>query len=90
MKSKLFLLLSTLLITLLGYISASAQGERVIKTAGNAYITSGSSAFIDERRNAIRRWDDTETVVSFYFRANECGKMDIALQAKGKMYRTSM
>ena len=84
MKSKLFLLLSTLLITLLGYISASAQGERVIKTAGNAYITSGSSAFIDERRNAIRRWDDTETVVSFYFRANECGKMDIALQAKGK------
>ena len=84
MKSKLFLLLSTLLITLLGYISASAQSERVIKTAGNAYITSGSSAFIDERRNAIRRWDDTETVVSFYFRANECGKMDIALQAKGK------
>ena len=84
MKSKLFLLLSTLLITLLGYISASAQSERVIKTAGNAYITSGSSAFIDERRNAIRRWDDSETVVSFYFRANECGKMDIALQAKGK------
>lgn len=84
MKTKGFLLLATLFVALSGYLPAVAQNERVINTAGNAYITSGGSGVIDERRNAIRRWSDAETVISFYFRANECGKMDIALQAKGK------
>ena len=83
MKTKGFLLLAVLLISLLGRIPAAAQSERVINTAGNAYVTSGRSAVIDERRNGIRRWSDSETVISFYFRANECGKMDIALQARG-------
>ena len=83
MKTKGFLLLAVLLISLLGRMPAAAQSERVINTAGNAYVTSGRSAVIDERRNGIRRWSDSETVISFYFRANECGKMDIALQARG-------
>ena len=83
MKTKGFLLLAVLLISLLGRMPATAQSERVINTAGNAYVTSGRSAVIDERRNGIRRWSDSETVISFYFRANECGKMDIALQARG-------
>ena len=83
MKTKGFLLLTVLLISLLGRMPAAAQSECVINTAGNAYVTSGRSAVIDERRNGIRHWSDTETVISFYFRANECGKMDIALQARG-------
>lgn len=83
MKSKGLLLMASLLIAILNFLPVVAQGERVINLAGNAYVTSGQSAFIDEQSNAIRNWIDKETVISFYFRAKECGKMNIALQAKG-------
>ena len=83
MKSKGLLLMASLLIAILNFLPVVAQGERVINLAGNAYVTSGQSAFIDEQGNAIRNWIDKETVISFYFRAKECGKMNIALQAKG-------
>lgn len=84
MKTKGLLLLASLLVAFLKFLPLTAQSEHVINAAGNAFITAGRSATIDERRNAIRRWNDTENVISFYFRANECGKMDIALQARGK------
>ena len=83
MKSKGLLLMASLLIAILNFLPVVAQGERVINLAGNAYVTSGQSAFIDEQGNAIRNWIDKETVISFYFRAKECGKMNIALKAKG-------
>ena len=75
--------MASLLIAILNFLPVVAQGERVINLAGNAYVTSGQSAFIDEQGNAIRNWIDKETVISFYFRAKECGKMNIALKAKG-------
>lgn len=84
MKLKGFLLLASLMLALFAHLPAVAQSEYVVNAAGNAYITSGNSASIDERSNTIRNWIDKETVISFYFRANECGKIDIALQAKGK------
>ncbi len=84
MKAKSFLKFASLLVAIWGLLPAVAQNESVINLAGNAYITSGKSAYIDEQGNAVRNWVDKETVISFYFRANECGKVDIALQAKGK------
>ena len=84
MKLKGFLLLASLMLALFAHLPAVAQSEYVVNAAGNAYITSGNSASIDEHSNTIRNWIDKETVISFYFRANECGKIDIALQAKGK------
>lgn len=84
MKAKGFLKFASLLVAIWGLLPAVAQNESVINLAGNAYITSGKSAYIDEQGNAVRNWVDKETVISFYFRANECGKVDIALQAKGK------
>lgn len=84
MKAKSFLKFASLLVAIWGLLPAVAQNESVINLAGNAYITSGKSAYIDEQGNAVRNWVDEETVISFYFRANECGKVDIALQAKGK------
>ena len=84
MKLKGFLLQASLMLAIFAHLPAVAQSEYVVNAAGNAYITSGNSASIDERSNTIRNWIDKETVISFYFRANECGKIDIALQAKGK------
>lgn len=84
MKLKGFLLQVSLMLAFFAHLPAVAQSEYVVNAAGNAYITSGNSASIDERSNTIRNWIDKETVISFYFRANECGKIDIALQAKGK------
>ena len=89
MKLKGLLLLASLMLALFmlalfAHLPAGAQSEYVVNAAGNAYITSGNSASIDEHSNTIRNWIDKETVISFYFRANECGKIDIALQAKGK------
>lgn len=72
-----------LVATMLLALPAVAQGERVVGLSGNAYVTSGKSTFIDEERCAIRNWQDTETVISFYFRAMKCGNMTVALQAKG-------
>ena len=71
------------IVALFSLSSAAAQSETVVTLAGNAYITAGSSASIDEGRCAIRHWNDKETVVSFYFYAKKSGKMDIALQAQG-------
>lgn len=83
MKFNGFLLLAPLMLALLAHLPSAAQSEYVINAAGNAYITSGNSASIDERSNSVCNWIDKETVISFYFRANECGKINIALQAKG-------
>ena len=66
------------------YLPAIAQNESVVTLSGNAYITSGQTAFIDEDHCVIRNWSDKETVISFYFRTNGSGQMKIALQAKGK------
>lgn len=70
------------------------QNETVVTLSGNAYITAApneedarvdkrNSAFIDENNCSLRNWNSTETVVSYYFRASESGKMKIALRAKG-------
>ena len=84
MKKKGFLQFVSFAITLLLTLPAVAQNESVVTLSGNAYITSGQTAFIDEDHSAIRNWNDKETVISFYFRTIESGNMDIALQAKGK------
>ena len=84
MRKNRFLQLVFGVIALLLVTPAIAQNESIVTLAGNAYITSGHTAFIDEGHSAIRNWKDKATVVSFYFRAQESGKMKIALQAKGK------
>ena len=84
MKKKGFLQFVSFAIALLLTLPAVAQNESVVTLSGNAYITSGQTAFIDEDHSAIRNWNDKETVISFYFRTIESGNMDIALQAKGK------
>ena len=60
-----------------------AQNESIVTLSGNAYITAGGTASIDEQNCAIRNWNDTESVISFYFRTEKSGKMNIALKAKG-------
>ncbi|MBQ5694925.1 MAG: DUF3472 domain-containing protein [Bacteroidaceae bacterium] len=93
---KTFLLLVALLSAMFRMIPAVAQNESVVTLAGNAYITASAqnnaeqwsgrgmrSAFIDEGRCAVRNWNDKETVISFYFRTANAGKMNLALQAKG-------
>ena len=81
MKKSIFSLLSFALCSLFALPSV-AQDETVVTLAGNAYITEGK-AYIDEGRNAIRNWDNAETVVSFYFKAEKAGKINLALKAKG-------
>jgi hypothetical protein len=91
---KSFLLLVALLSAMFRMIPAVAQNESVVTLAGNAYITASAqnnaeqwsgrgmrSAFIDEGRCAVRNWNDKETVISFYFRTANAGKMNLALQA---------
>ena len=53
--------------------------------SGNGYITAApeGKAFIDDQRCELRNWNDQGTVVSFYFRTEKSGKMNIALNAKG-------
>ena len=84
MRKNRFLQLAFFVATMFLHLSTMAQNESVVTLAGNAYITSGQKAFIDEDHSAIRNWSDKETVISFYFRTIEGGNMDIALQAKGK------
>ena len=84
MKKKGILQLVFFTLAQLLVLSAVAQNESIVTLSGNAYITSGQTAFIDEDHSAIRNWNDKETVISFYFRTSESGNMDIALQAKGK------
>jgi hypothetical protein len=59
-----------------------AQSETVVTLAGNAYVTEGK-AHIDERRSAIRNWNNTEDIISFYFKTEKAGKFDLTLKAKG-------
>lgn len=83
MKKRVFIQLASLAAALFLSLPSFAQSESVITLSGNAYITSGSTASIDENNCAIRNWNDKETVISFYFRAQKSGNMNIALQAKG-------
>lgn len=83
MKRKNFLQLASSVLGLFVSLPAFAQHETVVTLSGNAYITAGKTAYIDEARCAVRNWSDKETVVSFYFRAQQRGKMKLALQAKG-------
>ena len=84
MKNKgLFLQLISLAAAIFVAMPSIAQSESVVNLAGNAYITAGDTASIDERNNAVRNWSDKESVISFYFKAKESGNMNIALQAKG-------
>lgn len=73
--------------------------ETLVTLSGNAYITAwpqvnaenekpsgeqaNAAAYIDEQRCEICNWNDTATVVSFYFRVAGSGKLNVALQAKG-------
>lgn len=77
------LVLASLVAALFTVVPSVAQNESIVTLSGNAYITAGSTASINERHCAIHNWKDTESVISFYFRAQESGKMKIALQAKG-------
>lgn len=63
--------------------SADVQNESIVTLSGNAYITAEGAASIDEANCAILNWNDTESVISFYFGTTHSGKMNIALQAKG-------
>ena len=91
MKKRILLSLA-LLTGMLHVVPTFAQNESVVTLAGNAYITASPKsegghrmrgAFIDEGRSAIRNWNDKETVVSFYFRTMNKGKMTVALKAMG-------
>ena len=74
---------------LLPAVSSVAQDESVVTLAANAYVTAtaegcdSKNVFIDEHNCALRNWDSTDDVVSFYFKAEKIGKMNVALQAKG-------
>lgn len=83
MKKKVFLQLVSLTATLFLALPTVARNESIVTLSGNAYITSGYTAFIDEHQCAIRNWNDKKTVISFYFRTEKSGNMNIALQAKG-------
>lgn len=93
MKSKFLNFLSFLYFSLLP-LPILAQNETVVTLAGNAYITAVPEnnaetnnrqlkTFIDERSSSIRNWRNPETVISFYFKAEKSGKMEVALKAKG-------
>lgn len=81
-KNNFIKLLSSAVVTFFT-LPLFAQSETLVTLSGNAYITEGKSGFIDERHSAVRNWDSEETVVSFYFRADNPGKMNVALKAKG-------
>ena len=64
---------------------AVAQDESKVTLSGNGYITAApdGKVFIDDQRCELRNWNDAESVVSFYFRTEKSGKMNIALNATG-------
>ena len=84
MKKRILYLVSMLVASFMA-LPAAAQSESVVTLSANGYVTAGpeKNAFIDEQRCELRNWNSTETVVSFYFRAEQSGKMNVALQAKG-------
>lgn len=89
MKNLIFKLASIVFFPLL--FVGCTQEESVVNhigLSGNAYITSDvnesqSKAFIDEGNSAIRNWRNPETIISFYFKAEKSGNMNVALKAKG-------
>lgn len=91
MKRKNFIQLAILLAAMFVASPAVAQNESVVTLSGNAYLTAAPQgnpnkkhpAFIDDRQGEMRNWNSTETVISYYFKAEKSGKMNIALQAKG-------
>ena len=74
---------------LLPFVPSVAQDENVVTLAGNAYVTATSegddskNVYIDEQNCALRNWDSAEDVVSFYFKVEKSGNINVALQAKG-------
>ena len=78
-----------LALGMLSFVPSVAQDESVVTLAGNAYVTATSEGgdskkvYIDEHNCALRNWDSTEDVVSFYFKVEKSGKINVALQAKG-------
>ncbi len=93
---KRFLYFVSVLVAMLCVLPMVAQNETLVRLSGNAYVTQGpdmtqnfsynlrnGGAFIDESKCEIRNWNQTETIVSFYFRVEKKGKMNIALQAQG-------
>ena len=84
MKKKILYLVSLVAASLFVQ-PAVAQNESVVTLSANGYVTAGpvKNAFIDEQRCELRNWNNPETVVSFYFRVEKSGKMDVALKAKG-------
>ena len=81
MKKSILSFLSLALSSLLA-LPVVAQSETVVTLAGNAYVTEGK-AHIDEHRSAIRNWNNTQDVISFYFKTEKAGKFDLTLKAKG-------
>lgn len=83
--NKRFSYLVSLVVASLLVLPAAAQNESEVTLSGNAYITaaSGKDVSIDEQRCEVRNWNDLGTVISFYFRAEKAGKMDVSLRAKG-------
>ena len=83
--NKGFLYIVSLVAASLMLLPAVAQDESKVTLSGNGYITAApeGKAFIDDQRCELRNWNDAETVVSFYFRTEKSGKMNIALNAKG-------
>lgn len=84
MKKKILYLVSLVAASLFVQ-PAVAQNESVVTLSANGYVTAGpeKNAFIDEQHCELRNWNNPETVVSFYFRVEKSGKMDVALKAKG-------
>ena len=84
MKNR-FLMLASLVVACFSTFSVAAQSKTVVSLGGNAYITKSHSRklYIDELKNAICNWNDTSSVISFYFKPSSSGKMTLALQAKG-------
>lgn len=84
MKNR-FLKLASLVVACFSTFSVAAQSETVVSLGGNAYITKSQSKelYIDEHKNAICNWNDTSSVISFYFKPSHSGKMTLALQANG-------
>lgn len=84
MKKRILYLVSMLVASFMA-LPAAAQSESVVTLSANGYVTAGpeKNAFIDEQRCELRNWNSTETVVSFYFRAERSGKMNVTFLAKG-------
>ena len=83
--NKRILYLVSLVAASLMVLPAVAQEGSTVTLSGNGYITAApeGKAFIDDQRCELRNWNDPGTVVSFYFRTEKSGKMNISLNAKG-------